>query len=647
MKKKIYLFRIILLIPFILIVQIISAQLKLPSFFTDSMVLQQKKVNKIWGWASAGKLVSVDFKGKKYSSFANENGEWQVFVEPQNAGNAGNLNIYTNDDSILLKDILIGEVWICSGQSNMEMTMGTLTDTYQDEINTANNNNLRFVLIKDSYANTAQKNVDVQRKWASINPASIKDCSAVAYWYAKKLFQNLNIPIGIIITSWGGTPAQSWTSFEALHNFPNYSETFQKKIKPLQLNDVDKETKLLYEKYREDLQSKSTYLKEVVKPEFDDSNWEEMNLPKEWEEQGYPLLDGFVVYRLAFNISEADAGKEAVLHLPPVDDMDSTYINGTLIGTTNQWDAFRTYTLPAGILKQGKNILILKVQDDGGGGGLADLPNKFNVTIGSKVVSLSGKAKFKIISVLEDFTGGNGLIERQPTVLFNGMIAPLIPLAIRGVIWYQGESNTDSPIEYRSLFPAMITDWRNRWGQGDFPFLYVQLPSFGALTNLPSESNWALLREAQLKTLSLPNTAMAVTIDIGQPDNLHPHNKKAVGERLADCAMKLEYKQKNAIRPETVFTGFYKRSNQIVLQFNCTNNDLKSKGPILKYFTIAGKDKKFIWADAVISGNRVIVSSKFIKNPVAVRYAWADSPLDANLYNKEGYPVSPFRTDDW
>jgi len=401
------------------------------------------------------------------------------------------------------------------------------------------------------------------------------------------------------------------------------------------------------ERYQKSIQEKSAFVKEVVKPDFDDTKWKEMYLPKQWEEQGYPTLDGIVVYRVAFNISEEDAGKEAVLHLPPIDDMDSTYINGTFIGSIYQWDALRTYKIPMGILRKGENILAIKVQDDGGSGGLSEIEDKYNITIDHKIIPLAGNAKFNIVSVLEDITSGNGVIENQPAVLYNGMIAPLLPLSIRGVIWYQGESNADMPYEYRSLFPSMINDWRNRWGEGDFPFLFVQLSSFGPLTTKPVESNWALLREAQTQTLSLPNTAMAVTIDIGDPENIHPQQKKEVGDRLASGAMKLVYGKSKLISSGPQLKSFKIQDNQIILQFNNAENGLMIIGKKLKYFAIAGADKKFVWADAVIKGNQIIVSNKLIQNPVAVRYAWADSPVEANLYNKEGYPAVPFRTDDW
>ncbi len=632
------------------VTQFLSAQLRLPSFLASDMVLQQQKVNRIWGRADAQQLVTVSFKNKTYSTFANGNGEWQVFLEPSAAGNAGSMVVKAGTEKIELTNILIGEVWVCSGQSNMEWKMNLCPETYKDELKSANNDNIRFVVFNKTFANSAQSDITLEKKWSSINPSTIGDCSAVAYWYAKKLYAELKVPIGLIVTSWGGTPAQSWTSFEGLHDFSNYTTPYIEKVKPLKLGDINKQKQEIKEKFKKDIQEKSAFVNEVVKPDFDDSKWPEMYLPKQWEEQGFPTMDGIVVYRLAFSVDAADAGKEAELNMPAVDDMDSTYINGTFIGSINQWDAGRKYKIPAGVLKAGRNLLVIKVQDDGGGGGLSAVEEKFNVTISNKKIQLAGKAKYNIIAVLEDITGGNGAIEHQPAVLYNAMIAPILPLSIRGAIWYQGESNADNTkdaLEYSTLFPAMINDWRNHWGQGDFPFLFVQLSSFGAVRTEPAECNWGFLREAQTKTLALPNTAMAVTIDVGNPTNIHPQQKKEVGDRLAAGALKTVYGKTKLVAGGPQLKGFSIKGNQVILEFSNTGTGLMIKGKELKHFAVAGADKKFVWADAVIKGNTIVVSCKTGVKPVAIRYAWANSPVDANLYNKEGFPAVPFRTDNW
>lgn len=627
--------------------QMLSAQLRLPSFLSDGMVIQQNKANRIWGWSKPQQLVKVEFKGITYNSYANDNGEWAVFLEPSSAGKAGSMIVSADAEKIELKNILTGEVWVCSGQSNMELKMSDLTDIYKDEMQTAGNDNIRFVVVNRTFANSPQQDVSLAKKWTAMTPATVGECSAVAYWYAKKLYEKLKVPIGLVTTSWGGTPAESWTSIEGLHAFPGCTNTFIKKIKPLNLSEINQQKQLNNERYQKSISEKVLFVKEAVKPGFDDSRWEEMYLPKPWESQGYPALDGIVIFRSGFNITDADAGKEAVLNMPAIDDLDSTYINGTFIGTNGQWDALRKYSIPSGVLKAGRNSIAIKVQDDGGGGGLSELEDNFNVLVNSKTVALSGKAKYAVVAVLEDVTGGHGAIEDQPAVLYNGMIAPLLPLSVRGVIWYQGESNADRAFEYRSLFPAMINDWRNHWGQGDFPFLFVQLSSFGPLKTQPGESDWALLREAQAKTLALPNTAMAVTIDVGNPDNIHPKQKKEVGNRLAAEAMKRVYGNTKQVSNGPQLKSYRIEGNRVILQFTNTGNGLTVKGKKLSHFAVAGADRKFVWADAIIQGTQIIVSNKLIQKPLAVRYAWADSPVDANLFNKDGYPASPFRTDDW
>ena len=628
----------------------INAQLRLPAFFSDNMVLQQKKVNRVWGWADPGQLVQVDFLEKNYPAYADANGNWSVFLDAASAGKTGTMAVWAGETTFEFNNVAIGEVWVCSGQSNMEWRMDMLKETYPQELKTARNDNIRFMVVEKTLATSPQKDLPVSTKWTAVTPETVGACSAVAYWYAKQLQKELKVPIGLIVTAWGGTPAQSWTSFEGLHDFSKYTQNFIDKIHPLKLEDMSRKLQEGRDAFRRTLEAKGAYMKQLVLPGFDDSQWKEMYLPKPWEAQGFPALDGIVAFRLSFNVDAADAGKEATLDMPAIDDIDSTYINGTFIGTMRQWDALRKYKIPAGVLKAGKNILVIKVQDDQGGGGLSDGAVKFAVTTGSRTIELKGNARYDIIAVLPDLTGGFGALQQQPAVLYNAMIAPLLPLSIQGAIWYQGESNADNKadaIEYNQLFPAMIRDWRQRWGQGEFPFLFVQLASFGAIQSQPADANWGYLREAQSATLSLPNTGMAVTTDIGNPFNIHPVQKQEVGERLAAEAMRVVYGKPNLLSTGPQFSSFKIKGNQIILDFKNTGKGLLTTIGPLKQFAIAGADKKFYWAEAVIVGRQIIVTCKQVPKPVAVRYAWANSPVDANLYNKEGFQASPFRTDRW
>lgn len=634
----------------LLAISVIHAQLRLPAFFADNMVLQQKKVNRIWGWAGPDQLVNAGFQGKKYMAYADSRGEWSMFLDAAPAGKAGTLTIQSGKDKIELKNILLGEVWVCSGQSNMEWRMDMMKETYPQELKTARNDNIRFMVVEKSLATIPKQDLSVTTKWTAVEPETVGACSAVAYWYAKQLQKELNVPVGLIVTAWGGTPAQSWTSFEGLHEFPNYSKNFVDNIHPLKLEDMSRKLQEGRDAFRRSVEAKAEYSKQLVQPGFDDSHWKEMYLPKPWEAQGFPGLDGIVAFRLSFNVTDEDAGKEAVIDMPAIDDIDSTYINGVFIGSVRQWDALRKYKIPAGILKAGKNLLVIKVQDDQGGGGLSDGTAKFSITVGSHSIVLNGNARYDIIAVLPDLTGGYGAIEHQPAVLYNAMIAPLIPLSIQGVIWYQGESNADNKadaIEYKQLFPAMINDWRQRWGQGEFPFLYVQLATFGAVQSQPADANWGYLREAQSATLSLPNTGMAIATDIGNPANIHPVQKQEVGDRLAAEAMRVVYGKPNLPSTGPILSSYKIKGNQVILDFRNTGTGLLAKNGPLKLFAVAGTDKKFYWAEAVIKGKQIIVTCKQVSAPVAVRYAWANSPVDANLYNKDGFPASPFRTDQW
>ena len=526
----------------------LQAQLRLPAFLSDNMVLQQQKYNRIWGWAEPGKLVEVAFQGKTYPAFADKQGTWQIFLQPSSAGVGGAMRIRSGSETLLLDNILIGEVWVCSGQSNMEWRMNWLGDTYKSEMESASNDQIRFVVLEKAYSNYPLQDAKIERPWSAIHPSSIPECSAIAYWYAKSLQQALNVPIGLVVTSWGGTPAESWASFEALQPFQNYTETYIKKIQPIDLQGITKQQQESRQRYQRALVEKKAYLASAMQPGFDDSGWDTVSLPKPWEQHGFADSDGIMAYRLTFELGASFAGKPATLHLPAVDDMDSTFLNGQFIGTTNQWNTPRAYSIPAGLLKKGRNLLAIRVQDNAGGGGLAAAPDQFRLSAGGKTLPLAGTARYEMVAPLEIVSAVQGAMQVQPAVLYNAMIAPLLPLSIRGAIWYQGESNADRPLEYRALFPAMIQDWRNRWGQGNFPFLYVQLSSYGKVLSEPAPSNWALLREAQALTRSiLPNTAMAVTTDVGDPLDIHPKQKKEVGDRLAAEALRMVYGQQNLV----------------------------------------------------------------------------------------------------
>jgi len=422
------------------------------------------------------------------------------------------------------------------------------------------------------------------------------------------------------------------------------------KLKSQDLDQLQKDAEMNNKKWQNAVDNEDPgIVSKWYLPETDTAGWKTMKLPQVWEGAGLPALDGVVWFRKEVMVDAAHAGKEAILSLGPIDDSDETYLNGVKIGKTeNSYSAPRLYKVAAGALKAGLNVISIKVIDTGGGGGLWGMDNQVYLEIGGSKTSLAGDWLYRVglnLAAPKAAASPNSF----PALLYNGMINPLVNFPIKGVIWYQGENNAGNYIKYRSLFPAMITDWRNKWNMGDFTFLFVQLANYMEPPQLPQQSTWAGLREAQTMTLAEPKTGMAVIIDIGETKDIHPRNKDDVGYRLSLAALKVAY-GKDIVYSGPIFKSMEVNGDHIVLEFNHVGAGLlvKDKYGYLKSFTIAGSDKKFVWAKAYLApGNKVIVTSDVIKNPVAVRYAWADNPDDANLYNQEGLPASPFRTDNW
>lgn len=636
---------------FILLISFFSvkafAELKLPSILNDNMVLQQNKANPIWGWATPGLNVKVKFMDKNYTALPNDKGEWKIMLNAAKGGEKGTMVISSGNEIIVLKDVVFGEVWLCSGQSNMEFTMGGFSDFYRTEIAHADDKDLRFVVLKNAFNNKEATDAELKSSWSVINERSIKNCSAVAYFFAKKLRKKLNVPVGLVISSWGGTPAQSWVDTTTLKDFPNYAQLYNNSIKQLDFSQIDAMREKNDLAYHQKLIETNSSFKKMISIDYDDSGWEKCYLPGAWESQGHPNLDGIAAYRISFNIPQGEESKSAVLHLPAIDDIDSTYINGRFIGSQRVWNELRIYNMPAGTLKAGKNVITIWVEDDGGGGGLNADAENYYLQLQDKKIPLKGNAAFKILAPMESI--GDGInysaLQNYPSVLFDAMIAPLLPCNFAGVIWYQGEANVDNYVEYRNLFPSLINCWRTRFKQKELPFLFVQLSSYNPEVTEPEESNWAGLREAQAEALKLPQTGMAVTIDVGDQKDIHPKRKQEVGDRLAANAFNIVYGYKKEVPAGPLYRSFIIAGNTIKISFSNIGKGLTVSGDKILGFMIAGVDKKFIEADAVINGEEVIVSSSKVSSPMYVRYAWANAPMTANLYNKEGLPAAPFRTD--
>jgi sialate O-acetylesterase len=531
----------------------------------------------------------------------------------------------------------------------MEFAMYKLADKYPDDMANSANNNIREFHVEQQYSFTVKD--DVKGSWKRANPSTIGRFTAVGYFMVKALYDKYKIPQGIIHTSWGGTPAEAWTSEEGLKDFANYLEKLQYFKNPDNVTaTIEKDKSVQNNWYTKVNNNDNGHLNDGTtwaSAGYNFSDWKSIKVPGFWEYQGEANVDGVVWYKKTITLSSNDLTGEALLDLGMLDDSDSTFFNGVYVGTTNNKYLQRKYKVPASLLKEGSNVITVRIIDtDGNGGFIKDKAHRL-VTPG-KTIDLDGDWQYKVgVSVSAMPVNTFTRLYYQPASLFNAMLAPLIPYTIKGAAWYQGESNSGKATEYRKLLPAMIDDWRSRWQQGDFPFLVVQLANYMAVSPQPAESGWAELREAQALTVkNVPNTALAVTIDIGETNDVHPLNKKEVGKRLALAAEKIAYNEKNIVYSGPVYTSMKVERNKIILSFDHIGGGLiTNDGKPLSQFAIAGADKKFVWADAKIEGNAVVVSGPSVPSPVAVRYAWANNPEGRNLYNKEGLPASPFRTD--
>jgi sialate O-acetylesterase len=653
---KQFISRILLTGLFIFVIHISYAQIMLPACFTDNMVLQrQTKVN-LWGTETPGKnfTITTSWNNKTYKAAADTGGSWKIKISTPVYG--GPYTITFNDGEIsTLKNILIGEVWVCSGQSNMEMP---LTGFYGDVLNlqyeladAANYSEIRMLKIDNKTSFTPLTNVQTKGGWAVCGPQTVRDFSAVAYFFAKNLFIDKHVPIGIINSTWGGTVAEAWTSGSALKTMPDFAPFVNAAEGGLTQKKLDARYQTELSRWIDSINVKDPGFQQGkllwAESGFDDSAWQKMIIPAYWEQAGVPDYDGTMWFRKKVAIPAAWAGKDLKLNMGGIDDYDVSYFNGAEIGHTESFFYKRSYTIPGSLVKAGENTIAVRVFDNGGLGGINKGPLQLSLaTDTTGQIDLAGQWAYHTANVLTLLPQppAQSNSPNRPTLIYNAMISPILPYTIKGVIWYQGESNADRATQYRRLFPLLINDWRQKWNEGNFPFYFVQIANYNA-TGQPPAADWAALRDAQLSTLSVPNTGMAVTIDIGDANRIHPQNKQEAGRRLALIARAKTYGE-NIPYSGPLYKSNVIKGNKIELEFTHTDNGLLAKGDTLKGFTIAGADKKFYPANAVISGHKVIVSSSAVANPVAVRYAWANNPL-CNLYNGANLPASPFRTDDW
>jgi sialate O-acetylesterase len=636
----------------------LQAEIRLPQLISDGAVLQRETSVRLWGWASPGEAVVLTFNHKKFRTVADGGGNWQILLPPQKAGGPCEM-IFRGKNELRVRDILFGDVWVCAGQSNMVLPMERVKEKYPEEITGANYPEIRHFFIP-TLTNLQSPREDLPSgNWKAATPENVLRFSATAWFFAKTIYEKYHIPIGLINASVGGTPIEAWISEEGLKQFPELLETVERNKDTAYIRSVVPPRPSGERSGTPGARGSASGgrysspgdlgLTDSIKwydPGYLPVDWHRINVPGYWEDQGIRDLDGVVWYRRDIKVPASMTGVPAKLFMGRIVDADFVWVNGQMVGNITYQYPPRRYELPGGLLKPGKNTIVIRVINYSGKGGF--VPDKpYLLTAGGNEIDLKGDWQYRVGEVFEP-DGRDGprfSFQNQPTALYNAMVAPLVNYAIKGFLWYQGESNAGNPAPYERLLQSLILDWRQKWNEGDLPFLYVQLANYMDVDYSPAESKWAELRDAQLQALQLPSTAMAVAIDIGEWNDIHPLDKKDVGVRLALGAMNLAYGEKDLEYSGPIYRSFQVSGDKVILSFDhCGSGMVSCDGEALHRFEIAGPDGKYVWAEARIEGNRVVVWSQNITNPRYVRYAWADNPRGANLCNREGLPASPFRT---
>lgn len=647
------------------------ADVTLPSIISDHMVLQCDTRATIWGWANPGDQITVapSWSGPiMRAATADANGSWSTVIDTPTAGGPHTVVVKGPDNSITISDVLVGEVWVCGGQSNMEWSINAIGphglgyDGTAEILAEAKRPQLRYFDVPNVLSATPAEVCG--GKWVVCSPQTAGPFSAVGYFFGSAIQDRLEVPVGLIGSNWGGTRVEAWTSASVLSALGVCGE----ELEVLRRIESDPD---LPERLAREREAKWWDRLRAIDPgssaspawssdRFDDSGWDAANLPGPWEATSVGAFDGVMWYRRTFDVPAGFGVADATLHLGPIDDMDTVWVNGKQVGGLDRagvWFHPRNYDVPAGTLRDGANTIAIRVLDTGGAGGLTAPDEDVKLVIHKggvaatdmgRSVSLAGAWKMKrgvAMQQLGSWPWSAELHANSPSVLYNGMIVPIRRYAVRGAIWYQGESNRGNAWDYRRLFPAMIADWRRAWNAdpAEFPFYFVQIAPF---TYGGDKGETAVVRESQHLTMqSVPNTGMVVTMDVGNPADIHPRNKKTVGDRLALWALAKTYGAEIGEYSGPIYESMQVIGDEIEIAFTHAD-ELRSRNGLLIGFEIAGSDWKYWPAAARITGNSVIVSSDMVREPVAVRYGW-DDDLEPNLFNGAGLPAAPFRTDEW
>lgn len=621
------------------ITQGLWAQLAMPQFFSDDMIVQRQRPIRVWGSAAPFETVRISLNQTVTIATADEHGEWRGFLSPMVAGGPYSLEVAGQTDTLEFQNVLVGEIWICAGQSNMERPLkiipgGTQAAAHYPEI--------RLLHVTRDMAASPKDDI-LPTRWRECTPTTAGNFSAVGYFFGRRLYEELGVPIGLIDITWGGTGIDTWLP-------PEIAVEGEVSVPVVDLEAIQDSIEQLQDTWEEQVESTDIGWQQgwATMDMSWQQTWPTMNVPGIWEARGLHGYDGSVWFKRTFYIPASLMNDTLELILGRIDDSDQTFINGQLVGETLNDPGFkRRYSIPPGIVHEGHNEITIRVTDLQYVGGLLGGDGNMRITNGGWIGHLNGDWHYQ--------QGTPNLPPKPldlkpndyPSLLYNGMVAPLECYTMRGVAWYQGEADLNEPYHYRYRLPELIDAWRDRWDIGEFPFLYVQLPNFRPPVTQPSESSWATMRESQSKALEVPRTGMAITIDVGDSYNIHPPDKESVGERLSlEARRNFYYESSLPTAPSLNYVTL--QDSQIMVHFRDAGDGLMllDESQPLNGFAVAGEDGKFFWAEAELTGpNRVVVRSPQVPDPKYVRYAWSDNPGTLNLYGPAGLPAAPFRTD--